>query len=530
MKNIFDLSNENLTYLSEEIQLQLNKNSGIGIGESSVLSKKIHLYKASSPQNIQIVVNADAGKFFYGQIIENKIFHLDVFHQCGKVNHHQAAKKVIETIKSYGKYSLQKANLPNPDLFDIQTGTGGGRITGSLTYGTKESLCYTHQNHIHLAFSLSHEHLVLLFYLVETLEKVILNHKLELRQIEQISNGYSDDNQYMNVSDYADKNDSALRRETTSDTTFAMKELKKSSSPSMGDETLSGQDQQASSASTTGQKSQQQTLLGLLRQIPHTSNLIKTTKSKKFPLPQSLHNLIWRIRNYLKKKPGQHHPIKNIQNVKSIVSKQISKSSTANDFSLDISTTIHNAAVRQLNQYKKNFSIQVDDLAFYSTNSKTNAEICLLLDASASMGGWRIDTAKELIFKLREITSHKISIITFHNQNATIALPFTRDKNKLIDTLNQLQPSGATPLALGFKISLQYLKTERLRKPFLFLITDGLPCYTSGNLNNPLEDALLMAKEIKKHHIHFSCIGLNETQDYLHALAKAGEGHVFKLN
>ena len=102
------------------------------------------------------------------------------------------------------------------------------------------------------------------------------------------------------------------------------------------------------------------------------------------------------------------------------------------------------------------------------------------------MGGWRIDTAKELIFKLREITSHKISIITFHNQNATIALPFTRDKNKLIDTLNQLQPSGATPLALGFKISLQYLKTERLRKPFLFLITDGLPCYTSGNLNNPL--------------------------------------------
>ena len=129
----------------------------------------------SSPQNIQIVVNADAGKFFYGQIIENKIFHLDVFHQCGKENHHQAAKKVIETIKYYGKYSLQKANLPNPDLFDIQTGTGGGRITGSLTYGTKESLCYTHQNHIHLAFSLSHEHLVLLFYLVETLEKVILN-------------------------------------------------------------------------------------------------------------------------------------------------------------------------------------------------------------------------------------------------------------------------------------------------------------------------------------------------------------------
>ena len=131
---------------------------------------------------------------------------------------------------------------------------------------------------------------------------------------------------------------------------------------------------------------------------------------------------------------------------------------------------------------------------------------------------------------MREITSHKISIITFHNQNATIALPFTRDKNKLIDTLNQLQPSGATPLALGFKISLQYLKTERLRKPFLFLITDGLPCYTSGNLNNPLEDALLMAKEMKKHHIHFSCIGLNEKQDYLHTLAKAGEGHIFKLN
>ena len=36
MKNIFDLSNENLAYLSEELQLQLNKNSGVGIGQSSV--------------------------------------------------------------------------------------------------------------------------------------------------------------------------------------------------------------------------------------------------------------------------------------------------------------------------------------------------------------------------------------------------------------------------------------------------------------------------------------------------------------
>ena len=529
---IKSLSANELNLLLEKIQAQLKKNTGIGIGQSSVLSKKIHLYQSTSPEHIQIISNADAGKFFYGQIIENRVFHLDVFHQCGKVNHHKAALKVIEAINQYSHSTSLKRNLPNPDLFDIQTATGGGRITGTLEYGTKATLCRTHQNHLHLAFSLSLDHLACLFFLVHALEQVILDHQLGLRRLEKITTGYSDDNQFMNLSDYADKNDSALRKQNgKSATSLAMNESSKSTAPACGDETQAKQNTQNSNTlATTGQKSEQQTLLGFVNQRPDTYQLQRPSKASQIKIPKSLHNIIWKIKNYLKRKPlHSHPPIKNLATKQSLLSKKTSKSSSIVSTQLDIIATIHHAAIRQINEHHQHFAIHTDDLAFHMANTKSHAELCLLLDVSASMGGWRIEAAKELILKLHATTAYKISIITFHNQNATVVLPFTRDKQKLINALTQLEPCGATPLALGFKVSLQYLNSQKLKRPFLFLITDGLPCYTSGNLSDPLQDALSMAQKMKQQHIHFSCIGLNEKQDYLHHLAKAAGGQVFTL-
>jgi magnesium chelatase subunit D len=82
----------------EQIQVVCQQNCGARIGESAVISKKMHFYNPRQPQAIKIVQNIDAGQLFYHQRQGGMIFHIDIFHQCGQVNHHAVATALQEAI------------------------------------------------------------------------------------------------------------------------------------------------------------------------------------------------------------------------------------------------------------------------------------------------------------------------------------------------------------------------------------------------------------------------------------------------
>lgn len=200
----------------------LEQGGGVRLGQSAVLSTKVHAFNSHSPEHVQVMANADAGQVFYRRLDCGAIYHLDTFHQCGCVDHRAAAEYVCQAVAFYHKLRAAQADAPctvSPDLIDIQTASGGGRITGLLTGGQKLSICRVHQNHVHLALYLPPEHVACLFYIVAAVETAILEAGLELRCNERISCIDSTDSQ-ASLSPYTDHSDSLLTGESTNEQVF----------------------------------------------------------------------------------------------------------------------------------------------------------------------------------------------------------------------------------------------------------------------------------------------------------------------
>ncbi|QDR83166.1 hypothetical protein [Sporomusa termitida] len=208
------LSLERLAGPEEVIIQALAAGGGVRLGQCAVLSTKVHAFNSHSPEHVQIMVNADAGQVFYHRRDSGMICHLDIFHQCGTVDHALAARYVCQAVDVYHKLAGAQAvasqgGLVNPDLIDIQTAAGGGRITGTLTGGQKESLRRVHENHVHLALHLPSDHIRCLFFIVAAIETAILTCGCELRCNEQITCIHSTDTQ-ADLSPYTGQTDSQL--------------------------------------------------------------------------------------------------------------------------------------------------------------------------------------------------------------------------------------------------------------------------------------------------------------------------------
>jgi len=197
---------------SAVVSQALTAGRGVRLGQSAVLSTKVHAFNARSPEHVQIMTNADAGQVFYHRPDTGEVCHLDVFHQCGLVNHKLVARYVCRAVKFYQQMPEVRSvgsQIIYLDLIDIQTAGGGGRITGVLNSGKKRSLRRVHENHVHVALSLPLEHAMCLFYIVAAIEAAIVNAGLELRCNEQISYIDAADSP-ANLSPYSDQTDSLL--------------------------------------------------------------------------------------------------------------------------------------------------------------------------------------------------------------------------------------------------------------------------------------------------------------------------------
>jgi magnesium chelatase subunit D len=149
--------------------------------------------------------------------------------------------------------------------------------------------------------------------------------------------------------------------------------------------------------------------------------------------------------------------------------------------------------------------------------------ICLLIDASASMAGRRILAAKHLARHLLVSTRDRIAVIAFQERDVRVYVPFTRDYAQVEEGLSCIQPMGLTPLAHGLSQSLDLIRDSRVRRPLLLLITDGIPTVAKWTID-PLSDALEAARHVGQGRIPFGCIGLQPSKRYLEELARAAGG------
>lgn len=536
----------------QELASIINQGMGTRIGQSTVCSQKMHTFDPQQPQEVNVLQDIDVGQTCYHRQEPGIIYHLDIFHECGLVDHHLAAENVRSAVKVYNEhcsdYSITASNDGvKVDFIDIQTGTGGGRITGSLDYGKKISLRKAHSNHVHVTMALSQRHLSCVLYVIMAVENAILACNLELRRNEKVKNVKGASKGKFDLSAYADKSDSLLQGNDSSavlsfyqkdkdgldlgdvvDATQDLKEFsgpadhhKNNSKPASGVNSRRAAEclvqkgiielnEDQGSLSIHGKQCRSY----LEKYLPEIqAHLRKVVRSAKYPLSQ----------------PGKN---KTLQSKKKGCAgrNSLHYMSTDHEFGeLEISQTVTAAARKMVEQEENRFQISHEDLRYTVNPKKRKIEICLLIDASSSMEGPRIRAAKMLAKFLFLSTADRMSVIVFHKNRAWVQVPFTRDLEQLEEQIEDIKACGETPLALGLTACLQYIDKTKARNPLIILLTDGVP--TLGAItNDPVSDALEVAKSIKAKKYSFTCIGLKPHLDYLKQLAAVAGGTFYAVD
>ncbi|HYG56792.1 MAG TPA: VWA domain-containing protein, partial [Symbiobacteriaceae bacterium] len=173
--------------------------------------------------------------------------------------------------------------------------------------------------------------------------------------------------------------------------------------------------------------------------------------------------------------------------------------------------------------YCPGLRLQRRDVHVHLRSADQSLNICLLIDASASMAGRRILAAKHLARHLLVSTRDRIAVIGFQERDVRVYVPFCRDYAQVEAGLSRIQPNGLTPLAHGLSQSLDLIRQSRVRRPLLLLITDGIPTVAKWTID-PLTDALEAARHVGEGKIPFGCIGLQPSKRYLEELVQVAGG------
>ncbi|MFO7152767.1 MAG: VWA domain-containing protein [Bacillota bacterium] len=527
----------------EKIKSEFLKGRGVRIGEAAVVSRKVHLSSPERPQLVRIITNSDAGKVFYNRFNEGEIVHVDLFHEVKKVDVERIAKSLLKALSESSRESMG-------DYIDIQTGSGGGRLTGSLDYGKTENLMKSHLNHVHLAVLLDDDNLDFLLFLVDKLEEALMEQGVEIRKVEKIKNEVG--MVPFNLSPYATNSDSYLKqnnfREEGSQRSAYQKAIELSE--------YFGSLKELQELLEYFKFGKRKDLYELKKKYGDLENIldklekndILCKKSGHYCLTQEGENLI----DYIKKnnrelelmlkrmikelpKKGERFIAPVFKNARNNIRKSggIIKTTTydKNEWleEIDITETIKKALIRSHIEGQNMLTISEEDLVIVERSFEKVQDICLIIDASASMAGERLRSAKFLAKHIVLNSHRRVSVLSFQEKEVRLCVPFTKNFNDVDFGVSSIISSGLTPLALALEQALSYMSSKNLKNPLIMLVTDGIPTVPLWSAD-PVKDAIAAAQKIGKKRIDFCCIGLQPNKDCLSKIAEAACGRLYVVD
>ncbi|HHW03459.1 MAG TPA: VWA domain-containing protein [Thermoanaerobacterales bacterium] len=523
----------------EILRSELAKHKGVRIGETAVVSRKVHTIDPNKPEEVHIIMNSDAGRIFYKRFNENEIMHIDLFHELAVFDVKKAA--------DYLKKSMIEKNLNDfIDYIDIQTGSGGGRLSGSLNYGMSESLKKDHLNHVHLAGLIPDEKLDMVFFLVDKMEEALQQQNIELRKVEKIFNEMG--NCPVDMSPYATDSDTQLRQNWSKTSDDMIRQEVAALIEHFG--SISEIEDVLDTLSRN--KVSCDDVYGLKKKYGDIDDVIKRMEQNKFIERYSNSYYLTRygikLKEYIKINRKElelmlKKSIKNLPKVKNKRGLYLAYNSNRVEFArkgyiqteiynpnnwiveLDINETVKNAFIRCYFE-KERFNIHEKDLVSLVHIPKMTQDICLIIDASASMAGNRLKNAKFLAKHLVLNAHRRVSVLAFQEKDVKVYVPFTRNFGILDKGLNDIISTGLTPLALALDKGISYMNSGSVKNPLMILITDGIPTVSLWTAD-PIKDAINAASKIARKNIGFCCIGLQPNKDCLINITKAAKGKLF---
>lgn len=534
---------------------------GLRLGETTVISRRVHVIYPINPHEVKIVVNQDAGASFYSRSRKNEILHIDVFHEVGEVDHRRVAEAIRQSVHEYFRNPMlhHARGLLFPtageilDLIDMQTGSGGGRVSGSLNYGRKFSLRKAHYNHVHLAAMLPDNCLSMVFYIVSGIESALACQGVEIRKVEHLSHiegtGKADLSPYSSIFD-SYLNERGLRP-NSQDWNSLGQESRVDAVASMAEEfggrvnmaklleslTASGSipPDIRSDVGDLDEVIERLTFFQLIGRDMGKFALTPKGAEVRSILTMCASEIEAAIRRLIRKMPivkklprhEEGHFRKQAHGEAPRAAKTVrALKETEWCDTIAVPETILTSLVRRGAEGPAAPALLRDDIRVYRRRPAHPPEICLLIDASASMVGRRIRAAKYLIHHLAMACRMKISVLTFQERDVKVQISSTRSKRSIEEGVRKIQPAGLTPLAAGIADALDFIKSKKLKDVLLILITDGIPTMNRWTAD-PARDALTAAKRIADSKITFMCVGLQPNRDFLSRLVDVACGKLY---
>lgn len=170
------------------------------------------------------------------------------------------------------------------------------------------------------------------------------------------------------------------------------------------------------------------------------------------------------------------------------------------EFDIAVDATLRAIAIKNIQTKKSSrdyLPVINSDLRLKVRRSPKNSLIIFLVDSSESMSTKaRMKSAKGAIITLLSCAYQKryqIALVTFGYQGVKVLLNPTRSIALAREKLRKLPCGGATPFSPGLLKTLEMIKIEKIKDPF---VEPVLVIISDGGANVPLRDGRSVKKEM----------------------------------
>ncbi len=549
------------------LSLYFGQNQGVRLGESTVVSRKVH---ARMPEKrlkgqIKILLNRDAGKTFLDFVDADQVVHIDVYHKEGEIDPTEVARIIFQAIDENFLEKNPQLKYNEDERFRMVAEYANKIfITTSLGKGILYDLFQNNvrpyvegeegKDHIHILARLNREEYFLVYIIAEAVEELIIAADVRLAKVRNINHGNQKQKQEdfsgyikipwkkfkgqtsMPLPDKENVNQLIVKLAEKFGGVEEIQDFMESYSTNIFKR--KGIDQQKKKWGDVEDFVQQLEELEIIKDTPFGKVLTnKGVKLKDFVVNHKC-ELETEIRKNIRKIPAKGSSrFKKLGEVNQNTShveftnhnKTINNPYKNWSGDLAVPETIIQAKKNSLMRGEERFNIKKEDLHFYSKKQYIPIDVCLLIDASGSMAGDKRQAACYLAEHLLLTGKEKVAVVTFQERTSRVVVPFTRNQRVLSKGLATISPAGLTPLADGIMTAVNLIKENRVRNPLLVLITDGIPNTALWTLDAKA-DAIEASSHIPENKIRFICIGVESNRFYLEKLASRANGSLYLVD
>ncbi|MGE5372357.1 MAG: vWA domain-containing protein [Solirubrobacterales bacterium] len=531
---------------------------GIRLGDSTVASLFAHKPMPGRFSHVKILINQDAGQHYLQCVDAGQVVHLSIFHTAGRLDPVRMAKQVFYAIQFFLTQEFPELAFEDDQLFErsaaagrqiyLATRTGSGLVydlmQGETRAPSEEEAAL---NHVRVLWKLDAAQYRLILPVAAAIEDAIMEAGLAPARVKRILHVKEKPREESLAAGLHLPWRGAARTNPTLLTASQNRLITKLaerfgtvesaadflSSYSLGFFRRAKQVEQRKRFGDLSHYEKQLQDLGMIKNGLLGLSLTRDGKELLAYLEKHQCELEAELRRAIRHSPHRSRRSGLIKGKLKGLSlrwqtnrnKTVGINQAGTSGELAIPETVVRAKVASLIRGERGLSFRPEDFSYYQRRSLVPINICLLIDASTSMAGSKWLAAFYLAEYLLLTGRDKVSVVTFQNNQARVAVPFTRNQKTLTRSLLGIVPNGMTPLAAGIVTALDLIKKSRLSNPVLVLITDGMPTSALWSFHAG-DDGLRAAAQIADKRIRFICIGVEANRSYLTDLIQIAKGHL----